>query len=250
MPLFNSGLKAKTEVVRISKDLKEGDIITSDKISVLEVGAYNLPNNVVKTKEKVIGKYAKADLMKGDYILNSKISDDPLAENKYLYELDGNKQAISITIKSFAAGLSGKLESGDIISIIASDFGEFRETITPAELQYVRVLAATTNQGNDSTYSNDKKEDEEKAIPSTITLIVNKEQAKLLAELEEKSKIHVFLVYRGTEENAKKFLEEQERVINPEIFKEQQEKEETISSETRNPAENTVHSQGENLNEE
>lgn len=249
-PLFNSGLKAKTEVVRISKDLKEGDIITSDKISVVEVGAYNLPDNVVKSKEKVIGKYAKADLMKGDYILNSKISDDPLAENKYLYELDGNKQAISITIKSFAAGLSGKLESGDIISIIASDFGEFRETITPAELKYVRVLAATTNQGNDSTYSNDKKEDEEKAIPSTITLIVNKAQAKLLAELEEKSKIHVSLVYRGTEENAKKFLEEQERLINPEKFKEQQEKEETISSATTNPAENTVHSQEEKLNEE
>lgn len=71
-PLFNSGLKAKTEVVRISKDLKEGDIITSDKISVVEVGGYNLPDNVVKTKGKVIGKYAKADLIKGDYILNFK----------------------------------------------------------------------------------------------------------------------------------------------------------------------------------
>lgn len=212
-PFFNNALQSKISVVRIVKDIKEGEQITADKIQVIEIGGYNLPNTVLKNKENVVGKYAAADLFKDDYVLNTKVSDKPFAENKYLYGLDGNKQAISISIKSFAAGLSGKLETGDIISIIASNYGEFRETITPKELQYVRVLAVTTDKGADKEYMDNKKDDKEQELPSTVTLLVNKTQAKLLAELEEKSKMHVSLIYRGNEETAQKFIEEQEKVI-------------------------------------
>lgn len=212
-PLFNNALQSKISVVRIVKDIKEGEQITADKIQIIEIGGYNLPNTVLKNKENVVGKYATADLFKGDYVLNTKVSDNPLAENKYLYGLDGNKQAISISIKSFAAGLSGKLQPGDIISIIASNYGEFRETITPKELQYVRVLAVTTDKGADKEYMDNKKDDKEQELPSTVTLLVNQAQAKLLAELEEKSKMHVSLIYRGNEETAQKFIEEQEKII-------------------------------------
>ena len=38
-------------------------------------------------------------------------------------------------------------------------------------------------------------------------------QAKLLAELEVKGKIHLVFVYRGSEENSQKFLEEQSRLL-------------------------------------
>lgn len=212
-PLFNKALQSKISVVRIIKNVKKGEEITADKIQAVEIGGYNLPDTVLKNKENVIGKYAIADLFKGDYVLKTKVSSSPLAENKYLYGLDGNKQAISISIKSFAAGLSGKLETGDIISIIASDYGEFRETIIPKELQYVRVLAVTTNKGDDKEYMDNKKDDKEQELPATVTLLVNRTQAKLLAELEENSKIHVSLVYRGNEKAAQNFIDEQEKVI-------------------------------------
>lgn len=220
-PLYNNALQSKTKIVRISKDVVKGEIITADKIEIAEIGGYNLPKEVIKNKENAVGKYVTADLNRGDYILNTKVSSSPLAENKYLYSLDGNSQAISITIKSFAAGLSGKLQTGDIISIIASDYGELRETIIPNELQYVRVLAVTTSEGADKVYSQNSKQnnqqnskDPQQELPSTITLLVNKTQAKLLADLEQKSKIHVSLIYRGTEKNAQKFLDEQNKVIN------------------------------------
>lgn len=216
-PLYNNALQSKVKIVRIADDVTKGEMITADKIETVEIGGYNLPKEVVKNKENAVGKYATADLNKGDYILNTKVSNSQLAENKYLYNLDGNSQAISITIKSFAAGLSGKLQTEDIISIIASDYGELRETLIPKELQYVRVLAVTTSEGADKVYSQNKQQDnkdKEQELPSTITLLVNKTQAKLLAELEEKSKIHVSLIYRGTEENAQKFLDEQKKVIN------------------------------------
>lgn len=220
-PFYNNALQSKVKIVRIAKDVSKGEVITSDKIETVEIGGYNLPKEVIKNKENVVGKYAVADLNKGDYILNTKLSSSPLAENKYLYSLDGNSQAISITIKSFAAGLSGKLQTGDIISIIASDYGDLKETIIPNELQYVKVLATTTSQGADKAYYQNNKQDnqqnnkdKEQELPSTITLLVNKTQAKLLAELEDKSKIHVSLIYRGSEKNIQKFLDEQDKVVN------------------------------------
>ena len=114
-PLFSRSASEKTEIVRVTKDIKEGDEITAEMVQTVEVGAYNLPQNLMTDKKEVVGKYATADLAAGDYILSSKLSAVPAAENAYLYNLDGKKQAISVTIKSFATGLSGKLESGDTV---------------------------------------------------------------------------------------------------------------------------------------
>ncbi len=210
-PLFSKAIQEKTEIVRVVKDIKRGEVISGDMLQTISVGGYNLPANVLKNKEHIIGKYASADLFQGDYILKAKISETPLTEYGYLYGLDGTKRAISVSIKSFAAGLSGKLESGDIVSIIASDYGEFRDTIVPIQLQYVEVLAVTTGKGEDRVYQGNTEGDQE--LPSTVTLLVNKEQAKLLAELEEKSKIHVVLVYRGEKNIANKFLKEQAKIF-------------------------------------
>lgn len=213
-PLFNNALQSKTKVIRIVKDVSKGDEITADKVQIVEIGGYNLPKEVLKNKENIVGKYATADLFKGDYVLNTKISDSPTSENKYLYGLDGNKQAISITIKSFAAGLSGKLENGDIVSIIASDYGDQRQTLVPKELQYVKVLAVTTSKGADKQEEIQKNnDDKEQELPSAVTLLVDKSQSKLLAELETKSKIHLTLVYRGSEANAQKFSDEQDKIL-------------------------------------
>lgn len=213
-PLFNNVLQAKSKVVRIVKDVAKGEEITADKVQVVEIGGYNLPKEVLKNKENVVGKYATADLFKGDYVLNTKVSESPTSENKYLYGFDGNKQAISITIKSFAAGLSGKLQNGDIVSIIASDYGDQRQTLVPKELQYVKVLAVTTSKGADKQEEIQKNNDhKEQELPSAVTLLVDKSQSKLLAELETKSKIHLTLVYRGSEANAQKFLDEQDKVL-------------------------------------
>ena len=134
-PMFNDALKSKVEIVRVSTEIKKGDEITPKMLTTVEGGGYNLPGNVVYKAEDVIGKYANTDLYKGDYVLESKLSDTPQLKNEYLTELDGTKRAISVTIKSFAAGLSGKLERGDIVSLIASDVGEARQTLIPAELK-------------------------------------------------------------------------------------------------------------------
>lgn len=209
-PLFSRSASEKTEIVRVTKDIKEGDEITAEMVQTVEVGAYNLPQNLMTDKKEVVGKYATADLAAGDYILSSKLSAVPAAENAYLYNLDGKKQAISVIIKSFATGLSGKLESGDIVTVIVADYQGKGETAIPPELQYVEVISVTASSGYDA---NTGEVVDEKELPSTVTLLVTTEQAKVLAELEQDSELHLALVYRGTPENAAKFIAAQDALI-------------------------------------
>lgn len=218
-PLFNSGLKAQTDIVRVKSDISRGDKITDSMIEVVSVGAHNLPAEVAKTKDEVIGKYAVYDMVSGDNILSGKLSAEPLTEYEYLTKLDGKKVAVSVTIPSFAAGLSGKLEAGDIISLIAVD-GDTGITETPPELRYVEVLAATASTGTDKVYKRnetpDDEENPEESLPSTLTLLVNMEQAELLANLENNMTFHAALVYRGSRANADKFLAAQEQYFTKE----------------------------------
>ena len=88
------------------------------------------------------------------------------------------------------------------------------ETTQPPELKYVEVLAATQSSGADKEYQapagNEEEENPEETLPATITLLVNSEQAQLLAHLEESNSLHLAFVYRGTRANAEKFLAAQD----------------------------------------
>lgn len=214
-PLFNAAKENTTEIVRMKKDVKIGQEITEKDVEIVEVGAYNLPADVLKKSEDVVGKYVSSELLAGEYVLPEKISDTPASENAYLYNLTGEKRAISVTIPSFAGGLSGKLISGDIVSVIAVDFRESGETLVPDELQYVEVIAVTDKEGydeNEVVVTADGEEEPD--LPETVTLLVTPAQANILAELEADGEIHLSLVYRGTADNAQKFISAQEKLLN------------------------------------
>ena len=212
-PMFNRTISEKTEIVRVTKNIRIGDEITKDMVKPVEVGAYNLPESVVRNIDEVIGKYASADMAPGDYIISSKVAEEPAAENAYLYNLNGEKQAISVSVKAFANGLSGKLVSGDIVSVIAPDYRKQGSTVIPPELQYVEVIAVTANSGYDANTGERGDEETEKELPGTVTLLVTPDQGRVLAELEADAKLHLSLVYRGTKENARKFVEAQEIML-------------------------------------
>ncbi len=211
-PLFSMSASEKAAIVRVAAPIQEGDEITKEMLETVEVGAYNMPGGIITDKNEAVGQYATADLAVGDYLLPSKLSAEPAAENAYLYSLDGTKQAMSVTIKSFATGLSGKLESGDIVSVIVADYAGRGETVIPAELQYVEVISVTAASGYDANTG--KVMTDEKELPSTVTVLVTREQAKLLAELEQESEIHLALVYRGGKEKAAAFIKAQDELLN------------------------------------
>ena len=196
------------DVVRVTADIKSGDEITKEMVTEVKMTSTNQPENVIEDAKSVIGKYATMDMTKGDYVLKNKIADTPYVENTYLAGLDGTNRAMSVTIKSFANGLSGKLKSGDIVSVIAPDYKKTGITEIPLELQFVEVIAATTKTGSDV----DEEWSEESEIPSTVTLLVSEEQSKMLADLEKTGTIHMSLVYRGDRKTAEEFLKKQKEL--------------------------------------
>ena len=212
-PLVNAGLSKKVTIVRFNRQVNEGEEITRSMLDEVEVGNHNLPENVIRNIADVEGKYLTTTVYAGDYILTDKISNEPAAENKYLYSLNGDKQAMSITINTFSEGLSGKLKSGDIVSVIAPDYLGSGETIIPVELKYVEVIAVTAKSGYDANTGEKLSEEEEKELPSTVTILVRPEQSKLLARLEAEGEIHLSLVFRGDADKASEFIKAQDQVL-------------------------------------
>lgn len=79
-PLVNAGLSQKTTIVRFVKDVKAGEEIKKGMLQEVEVGGYNLPENVLRSITEAEGKYLTADVYAGDYIVAEKVADEPAAE--------------------------------------------------------------------------------------------------------------------------------------------------------------------------
>lgn len=209
-PMVNRMSEGKTEVVRFVKDLSQGAQITEDDIEVVNLVKSSLPEAFIADSSEVIGKFAKSDLYAGDIAMEAKLTADANASVNVLNALSGDKVAMSVSIASFAGGLSGKLRNGDIISFYVTDDDD--QTTIPETLKYVRVITTTTAGGVDE---NDVQPNEDGTfeLPTTITVLVSVSQAQELANYEEIATMHVALVYRGNEEIAQQFLDKQEEIL-------------------------------------
>ena len=208
-PIVAKMSAGKIAVVQVNKTIAQGKAITPDDIVKVEIGSYGVPDTVIRDEKQVVGKYAKTDIYSGINISSAMVSDTADSADDILKTLGGTKQAVSITVPSFAAAVSGKLKNGDIVSIIVT---EEKKTSIPAELTYIKVITTTTSKGVDQDEAV-LNEDGTYEMPSTITLLVNSEQARLIAYYEANAKMHISLVYRGTDEAAQKFLDAREKVF-------------------------------------
>ena len=210
-PIVNKLTSDTTSVIRLSADVKQGTQITEDKVETAEVKTGSIPAGVISDKSAVIGKYASSNLYAGDYFTEGKLTGEANTADDVFASLDGTKVAVSITIDTFAAGLSGKLQNGDVISVIVTD-KDTGNTSIPGALKYVKIITTTTAGGvdKDSVVKND---DGTYELPSTVTVLVSTEQAKLLAKYEANSTMQTALVYRGNTETANKFLATQDEYL-------------------------------------
>lgn len=207
-PVVNRLTSDTTTVVRLKQEVGRGTKITEDQVETVRVKTDTMQQGVYVKTADVVGKYASSTLYAGDILTKAKLSGDSNNADDVLATLNGSKVAVSVTIDTFAAGLSGKLQNGDIISLIAVDKNAGTSTI-PSELKYMKVITTTTAGGIDQD-SVVKNEDGSFEIPSTITVLCNTEQAKLLAKYEADITLQAALVYRGDNETANKFLEKQD----------------------------------------
>lgn len=211
-PLFNTILASKTTIIRLKQDIPQGAQITGSMLEAVEVGAMNLPSNMQNDPKQIIGKYTVTAMFAGDSFTDAKLTDTIDTSDSLLRQLKPNETAMSVTIKSLANGLSGKLQQGDIIQIVSVDEDDKAQIFE--ELQYVEVLATTSDNGSDDTYKDgevnaDNSGDEEQSLYATVTIILqDRAQALRLAECENTS-LHAVFVTRGDEEYKQKCLKAQ-----------------------------------------
>lgn len=209
LPTIARQTNGKTEIVRIRQDILKGEKITAENTELVEVGSYNLPDNIARSLDDVLGLYATADLSRGDYILTSKISMVPISSDVALNQIPSGKVAISLTVKTLASGLSDKLQPGDIIRIY--HFLDIANEVP--ELRFVRVLSVTDSKGVNVDNTRELAEDEEKQQSATITVLASPEQAKIITALENDGVAHVALISRGNDKLAEDLLDEQDRAL-------------------------------------
>lgn len=209
IPTTISKTNGKTEIVRISQPVLKGGVITDKDVEVVEVGSYNLPENIAHTQDDVIGKYTMADLAKGDYILTSKVSVTPITSDVQLSNIPSGKMAISLSIKTLASGLSDKLQPNDIIRI----YHFLDEAEDVPELQFVKVLSVTDSKGVNVDNTQEPVEDEEKQQSATITVLASPEQAKIITGLENDGSCHAALISRNNDKLAAELLAKQDKAL-------------------------------------
>ena len=209
IPTIAGQTNGKTEIIRVTSPIAKGEEITPEAVEVMEVGSYNLPDNVARSMQDVAGRYAAADFEAGDYILASKVSLIPITSDVALNNIPSGKVAISLTVKTLASGLSDKLQPGDIIRIYHY-LDAAREV---PELRFVQVLSVTDSDGNNVDNTAELEEGEEKQQSATITVLASPEQAEVITGIENDGTAHVALICRNNEELAAELLQRQDQEI-------------------------------------
>lgn len=210
-PQWQRALNRKTEVVRFTKDLKSGSKISSGDISLVNVGGLGLQENALRKKEEVLGKYLKHDVVKGETVLLSKISNEEEIRDRYLKELEDGQEAISVSVKALSLGVTGKVQAGDIVSVYTIKDGEDdKSSVNPKPLRYMKVLAVANRTGD--KYEADGGSGEEDLLYNII-LLSTEVQSKLLAKFEADGHLQFAIVYRGADEKRKEKLLQKQKLL-------------------------------------
>ena len=92
-PLFNEGLKAQTEAVRVKAEvIPQGTYITADMVEVYTRGASGMEDSIATSLDEVVGRYTYVELRKNTDVNTAWLSSEPLTQYEYLTRLNGSKE--------------------------------------------------------------------------------------------------------------------------------------------------------------
>ena len=218
-----------TSAVRMKETVQAGTQITADMVEAVNVPQSLIQDGIGNITDAA-GKYANTELYAGDYLTKAKVSAALSGQNALSAGTEKGKMVMSVAVPSLAAGVSGRLQPGDIVSVIAvpkapaaqtlgvepgAEDKSGLEAVVYPELQYLEVCMATASDGADANVSGNPGKDEKNSLPATVSFYVNNEQALRLAELEQNSVIDLAFVARG--EAAAQYIPDGQRVFNTEV---------------------------------
>lgn len=229
VPIFNANTRETVKVYRAKATIYEYQQITKDMVQQVEVGAYGLSKQTIKDLSNVVGKTARTKIVEGDNILSGQLMTGS-NDDEFLSELSKQgKRAVSVTLPTLSASVSGQIISGDVVSVltyekqsatsssssssskentfnngITGNTGSTTTEETPvlnSDLKYIQVAAIYDKSGDPVTDLSkaNNSEGESSKLPSTVTFICTEQQALELAQIDKKGDMYLVFVARGEE---------------------------------------------------
>lgn len=207
VPKANKNMGDAVNVVKVIKRIEKNTQISEDMLAIKQLPKIAVPDNAITDKSMIIGKAAAVTLYPEDNLIPQKFISLDSVGDKAFYDMDNTEQiAVSVTVSSLAASVSGKIIPGDVVSV----YGFVTETKTLAEytdLLYLEVIGVSNANAEELSErtSGSETDSSDKVIPATVTLSVNRNQAQELIMLENTSSLHIVFVGRG--ETSRKLLQ-------------------------------------------
>lgn len=207
VPKANKNMGDAVNVVKVIKRIEKNTQISEDMLAIKQLPKIAVPDNAITDKSMIIGKAAAVTLYPEDNLIPQKFISLDSVGDKAFYDMDNTEQiAVSVTVSSLAASVSGKIIPGDVVSV----YGFITETKTLAEytdLLYLEVIGVSNANAEELSErtSGSETDSSDKVIPATVTLSVNRNQAHELIMLENTSSLHIVFVGRG--ETSRKLLQ-------------------------------------------
>lgn len=206
IPILLKKANQRKMIVCVAAGIAKGEIITEEKLNMVEVGSYGLPDDVATMFSQVSGKYAQVDLVQGDYFLPAKVGTTAAADSSAFSVLGDGTVAVTMAVPSLSASIANTLRTGDIVSICQFKDGR---TIHSETLHYVKILALTNSDG----INLENVTAEQSPIAATVTFAVTEAQAQEIISIDHQAGVHMLLVCRADDPRANELLEIQKNVL-------------------------------------
>ena len=120
LPKFYASKSVTTSAVKLNEDIPVGTVITNEMLSVVEVGSYGLPGNVILNKDDAIGKVASENMYVGEYLTNTRIITEEEYQQLVAEQTKGLTNGYCLVTVQFpgaSAGVASVLRAGHIVDV-------------------------------------------------------------------------------------------------------------------------------------
>ncbi len=211
IPALNRAKTATKEAVRLRVDVPQGATLTSEMLTVSEVGAYGLPEGIAGEAATVVGMTAKENLYAGELLWQERLQ----TKEEYQEEeagrslgLSGGKRLVTVKLPSPSSGVAGILRAGntvDVYEYIEEENEDGEESCFASLVQSSLVVYDVLNNDLESLTSVDEQLE---AIPEGETVNLDfapcyivfrcsEVEARELIRLERAGSMHLVLRKTG-----------------------------------------------------
>ncbi len=185
------------DVVVAAKSIPEHVKITEDMVTISSVPDESLHPDAFTTLDKVVGGISRSEIIKGEQILSGRIASDEIKAT-LSYQIPENMRAMTIPVNE-VSGVANYIDVGDKVDIIATYSLQGKDgtgaekdvSMTYTQLQNIEVIALGSLKAHATEETEDKVEIVEQ--PSTITILLNPDQAEVVAWATVNGSFHLTL---------------------------------------------------------